>query len=92
MMEYTDRMTLRLNVGDHIFEKGSIAKCWVFVTKGIVEIRNCYGVYTIRQGEVIGLLDVMSGSYLFDYVVAEEFTGTVFVLENKDCLAEFYAS
>lgn len=63
-----------VNGGECIFYKGEQIHQIALVVKGTVSASNSYIQYAIGSGNVLGILDISCGEYLFDYKAVEDCT------------------
>lgn len=73
---------LRLESGKVLFEKTEPVNKIALLIKGTIKVVGDYIEYVIQSGTIIGLIDSISDSYMFQYVAMED--SVVFVMDYED--------
>lgn len=74
--------------GTKVFSLDESVRQIAVIVKGNVRAANAYMEYVIPENNVIGLIDVRGGSYLFDYYAMEECTMIFYDIGDFDDLVQ----
>lgn len=66
------RRIAKINAGEIIFSKKSQIKQIALVVKGTIRASCDFMSYVIPSGNIIGILDISGGEYIFDYYAMDE--------------------
>lgn len=77
-------MTKKVEIGEVIYLEGSTIKEISIIVKGSVKASGKYGENVITVGNVIGVLDLGKGKYLYNYIAAEETLVCYFPIETVE--------
>lgn len=75
-------MSRKKQAGEVIYLEGSTVKEISIIVKGTVKANGKYGENLITAGNVIGVLDIGTGKYLYNYVAQEETLVCYFPVET----------
>lgn len=85
-------MSMKKQAGEVIYLEGSTIKEISIIVKGTVKASGKYGETVINAGNVIGVLDLGTGKYLYNYVAQEEALICYFPIETIDDVCNVIAS
>jgi hypothetical protein len=85
-------MTRKLEKGAVIYQEGSTIKEVSIVITGSVKASGKYGQNTINAGNVLGILDLGAGKYLYNYVANEETLICYFQIETIEDVCNVLAT
>lgn len=77
-------MSRKKQAGEVIYQEGSTVKEISIIVKGAVKASGKYGENVITVGNVIGILDLGAGKYLYNYVAQEETLVCYFPVETLE--------
>ncbi|PXV93477.1 hypothetical protein C8E03_102245 [Lachnotalea glycerini] len=85
-------MTRKLEQGAVIYSEGSTIKEISIIVKGSVKASGNYGENIINTGNVIGILDLGTGRYLYNYIANEETLICYFQIETVEDVCNVMAA
>ncbi|KAB1437735.1 cyclic nucleotide-binding domain-containing protein [Candidatus Galacturonibacter soehngenii] len=85
-------MTRRLEAGAVIYQEGATINEICIILTGSVKATGKYGENTIMAGNVLGVLDLGIGKYLYNYTANEETLICYFQLETLQDLGKVFAA
>lgn len=84
-------MTRRLEAGTVIYQEGTTTNEICIILTGSVNAIGKYGQNTIMAGNVLGVLDLGIGKYLYNYIANEETLICYFQVETTQDLGKVFA-
>ncbi|WP_180272725.1 cyclic nucleotide-binding domain-containing protein [Konateibacter massiliensis] len=84
-------MTRKLAAGAVIYQEGDAIKEVSIIVTGSVKAKGKYGENVLMAGNVIGVLEMGTGRYLYNYVADEETLICYFTVETTEELCNIFA-
>ncbi len=76
--------------GKVILAKGKPVTQIMLLVKGTARVENPYMKGTVKSGDLMGLVDLEEGKYLYDYVAEEDVKGLSIPISNVEGLKRFF--